>query len=397
MKVKKLKIAIFHLGFFFSGGGEKLVLEEAGELIKRGHDVSLFAPVIDREDCFPDIIKKIKVQSLFFPFSFNFPLRDFFSIVGAIVFTPLTFFRFRKYDCFFGANQPGPLICFFLSKILNKPYVIYLSQPTRLLYPRKVDLEKGFGKGSFNFFYLITKIFRPLIFYLDKISIRGANTILSNGEYMKKIIEEVYNIKTISCPAGCYMQKKLFKTKKTPQFILTTNRHFPQKRLDYAILFLKEIIKIYPQISLVITGATTTYTQKLKNLVKKFKLNEKVIFTNLINEKELINLYSQATVYIYTSPEEDFGMGIIEAMGAGTPAVAWKKAGPATTIVNGKTGFLITPYKKREFINKILLLIEDKKKNILMGRQARIHVKKNYIFAKHNDLLESELLKVLEK
>ena len=60
MKRKKLKIAIFHLGFFFSGGGEKLVLEEAEELIKRGHDVSLFAPVIDRIDCFPDIISTNK-------------------------------------------------------------------------------------------------------------------------------------------------------------------------------------------------------------------------------------------------------------------------------------------------------------------------------------------------
>ena len=397
MKRKKLKIAIFHLGFFFSGGGEKLVLEEAEELIKRGHDVSLFAPVIDRIDCFPDIIKRIEVQSLFFPFSFNFPLRDFVSIVGAIAFTPLTFFRFKKYDVFFGANQPGPLICFFLSKLLNKPYIIYLSQPTRLLYPRKVDLEKGFGKGSFNVFYLITKIFRPLIFHLDKISIRGANTILSNGEYMKNIIEEVYHIETISCPAGCHMQGKSYKEKRITPFILTTNRHFPQKRLDYAILFLKEIIKIYPQILLVITGATTAYTQKLKNLVKKFKLDNKVVFTNLISEKKLKNLYSKATVYIYTSPEEDFGMGIIEAMGAGTPVIAWKKAGPATTIINGKTGYLITPYKKQEFINKIILLIKDKKKNILMGKQAKIHVNKNYTFAKHNDILEDELLKALDK
>ncbi|MFC1625958.1 hypothetical protein ACFL1Q_02875, partial [Patescibacteria group bacterium] len=62
---QKLKIAIFHLGFFFSGGGEKLVIEEASGLTKRGHQVDIYAPVIDKKKCFPDIIGKIKTHSLF--------------------------------------------------------------------------------------------------------------------------------------------------------------------------------------------------------------------------------------------------------------------------------------------------------------------------------------------
>ena len=66
---KKLKIAIFHLGFFFSGGGEKLVLQEALGLTKRGHEVSLFAPVVSKKDCFPDLTKNVKINSLFSPFS----------------------------------------------------------------------------------------------------------------------------------------------------------------------------------------------------------------------------------------------------------------------------------------------------------------------------------------
>lgn len=95
-----MKIAIFHLGFFFSGGGEKLVLEEAFDLTKRGHEVALFAPVVDKKACFPDLIKKAKVHSLFFPFSFNFPLRDFLAIFGAVFLTPFTFWRFAKFDVF---------------------------------------------------------------------------------------------------------------------------------------------------------------------------------------------------------------------------------------------------------------------------------------------------------
>ena len=50
----KLRIAIFHLGFFYSGGGEKLVLEEIRGLRALGHEVTCFAPYVDRERCFPD-------------------------------------------------------------------------------------------------------------------------------------------------------------------------------------------------------------------------------------------------------------------------------------------------------------------------------------------------------
>jgi glycosyltransferase involved in cell wall biosynthesis len=408
MKNKKLKIAIFHLGFFFSGGGEKLVLEEAAGLTKRGHEVSLFAPVVDKEDCFPDLIRKTRVYSLFFPFSFNFPLRDFIAVTGAVFLTPLTFFRYQKYDIFFGANQPGPLICYFLGKILKKPYVIYLAQPTRLLYPRKIDIEEGFGKGSFSMFYFFAHLLRPLIVCLDRISIQGADMILVNGEYMVGKIEKVYKVKGLVCPAGCHPQKKLPNFQKrwrgklrinhkaiSKPYILVTNRHFPQKRFDYAIRVLAKIKKEFPQVSLVITGAPTAYTQELRDLVRKLGLEEKVLFTGLVGESDLLKLYSRAAVYIYTSPEEDFGMGVIESMACGVPVVAWNKAGPSTTIIDSKTGFLVKPYSASEFTKKIIYLLERKGENITMGRKAIAHVRKNYTYTKHNNILEKTLIQVV--
>lgn len=384
------------------------MLEEAAGLTRRGHEVSLFAPVIDKEDCFPDLIKKVRVYSLFFPFSFNFPLRDFMAITGAVFLTPLTFFRYRKFDVFFGANQPGPLICFFLSKILKRPYVIYLAQPTRLLYPRQIDKEEGFGKGSFNVFYLFTRLFRPIILYLDKISIQGADRILVNGEYMVGIIEKVYKVKGIVCPAGCYPQDRPPNYQKrwhgklrinhrviSKPYILVTNRHFPQKRFDYAIRVLAEIKEESPQLSLVITGAPTAYTQELKNLVRKLSMERKVLFTDLVSERDLLKLYSQAAVYVYTSPEEDFGMGVIEAMGAGTPVVAWRYAGPATTILDAKTGYLVKPYSQSEYVKRTIYLLTRKDRNYQMGKDALSYVRRNFSYKRHLDILERTIFSVL--
>lgn len=402
-----MKIAIFHLGFFFSGGGEKLVLEEAAGLTKRGHEVTLFAPVIDKEDCFPDLIKKVKIHALFFPFAFNFPLRDFLAITGSVFLTPFTFWRFAKFDVLFGANQPGALICFFLAQILKKPYVIYLAMPMRLLYPRKIDQEVGFGKGSFNIFFFLAQLFKPLVVFLDKISIQRANTILVNGDYMAGILEKVYGVKVIVCPAGCYPQKKLpdYQNRWQGQlklnnkiiskpFILVTNRHFPQKRFDYAIRVLAEIKEEFPQVSLVITGASTPYTQELKRLIRKLGVEERVCFTGLVSEKELEVLYSQAVVYLYTSPEEDFGMGVIEAMAAGTPVVTWNCAGPTMTVKSGLTGFLAKPHELKDFKKKTLKLLRNPKLAAQFS-QAGWRRSRQFSYQKHNQILETEIGKLL--
>ena len=62
-----MKIAIFHLGFFYSGGGEKLVLEEIRGLRALGHEVECFAPYVDRESCYPDYPEIKEVRALLPP------------------------------------------------------------------------------------------------------------------------------------------------------------------------------------------------------------------------------------------------------------------------------------------------------------------------------------------
>jgi len=403
MQNKSLKIAVFHLGFFFSGGGEKLVIEEALGLSRMGHSVDLYGPVIDVKKCFPDLIKKVNVKPLFYSFGFHFPLRDFIAITFSIIFAPLTFWRFKKYDIFFGANQPGPVICYFLSRILKKPYVIYLAQPTRLLYPREIDRRVGFGKGSFDAFYILTKIFKPLVYFIDKLSITQANAICANGNYIADILNKTYGIKTIVCPAGTHIPKtvlsqsdrwsggvRIGKSYIKKPYILVTNRHFPQKKFEYAIHTLKYLIKRFQAVNLVITGAPTAYTQKIVRLSHKLGVFDLVFFLGLVNEADLTKLYKNACLYLYTSPQEDFGMGVIEAMAAGIPVVAWDSAGPKTTVINGKTGFLAKKEDINDFSSKALIILKDKRLSESLGEGARRQAYR-YSYGKHIEILSQTL------
>ena len=76
--------------------------------------------------------------------------------------------------------------------------------------------------------------------------------------------------------------------------------------------------------------------------------------------KLFYSFYSNASVYVYTAPEEDFGMGVVEAMACATPVVAWDAAGPSKIIKNGKTGLLAKPYVNTDFVDKIQKVIAEK-------------------------------------
>lgn len=408
-KKQKLKIAIFHLAFFYSGGGERLVMEEIDGLTKRGHLVSCFTPTIDKRLCFPDVIQDYDIKTFFPMVPKVIPHSESLDILLACIFFPFIARRFCKYDVILGANQPGPWFGWLIKKLCKTPYVIYLAQLTRVLYPRKIDKEVGvWVKEKSYVLSILVKLTKPLIYLIDRISIAGADKMLVNGNYIGQVLSRIYRRDHLVCPAGANLSGRLYQNRWNGQikannfvinkpYILLTNRHFPQKKFEYAINALEELLRKALPVSLVITGNPTFYTKMLKETVIKNKLKGKVIFTGFVSEKELQNLYAGAAVYVYTAPEEDFGMGILESMAYGVPVVAWDKGGPSKTIINGKTGFLIKPYLQQEFTGKIKYLLLNKKQNIEMGKNAYERVKQSFTYKNHIDILENTLLCIANK
>ncbi|GAI52225.1 unnamed protein product, partial [marine sediment metagenome] len=139
------------------------------------------------------------------------------------------------------------------------------------------------------------------------------------------------------------------------------------------------------------------HTQTLKKMAKRLNLKDKVLFSpGGRNQEELKKLYFNAAVYVFPSKKEDFGIVIIEAMGAGVPVVAWKSGGPTDIVVNGKTGFLAKPFMVGDFAQKILKLLKDKKLRQKMSLVSWQRVKTHFSWEKHLDILEKEIKKALK-
>ena len=399
MRKKSLKIAIFHLAFIYSGGGEKLVLEEAEGLKELGHEVTIFTPVINREKCFPDIIDKFEIKTLLPQFPFIVPEHESAQILITCILAPLLALRFRSFDVILAANQPSPWIAWWVKNFFGIPYVSYLAQPTRFLHPRKIDQKTGLTfskKASVSLSAKLMHRGKRFISWADRVSIKGSNRILANGEYIKKLLEKTYSIKALSCPAGAHPRQGVsFEKRLKKPYLLITNRHFAQKRFEYAIFALSSVLEKFPDYSLKITGAETGYTDELKVLIGRLNLNSRVEFLGYVKEKDLEKLYSEAVVYLYTAPEEDFGMGIVEALGFGTPVVAWNKAGPARIVKDGKTGLLAKPFVASDFSKKCLRIVSDKTLAKRLGSTGLKEVKRNFSSKNHIIILEEALKDVL--
>jgi len=412
--MKRLKIAFFHFGFFYEGGGERLVLKQMAGLEKRGHQTVCFTPILQKGNCYPDWINQAKIKILvpqWLNRSGNGLVIQMLMASWLIIFQ---FWRFFQFDVFVGVAQPGAWMAFCLAKILGKPYLVWLNQPTRFLHPRRVDREVGVRVSDrVGIVIKFLRYLKPVISFFDKKSIQSAPFLMANSQQTASLVEKFYHRKAIvnypgaefNFPQNKFRKKDywrrlkgglIIKRKKVARpFLLITNRHFPQKKFEYAIKVMPFLNQQTAGLNLVITGRQSYYTKFLKKLVYRLGLEKRVIFTGSVGEKDLRRLYQQAAVYLYTAPEEDFGMGIVEAMSAGTPVVAWDEGGPQETVVNGWTGYLVQPYNLEKFAQKIRRILIRPALMKKMGLQGRERAKQ-FSQQKHLDILETNLTAVCQ-
>ena len=402
------RIAVFHCGFTYSGGGERLVIEEVLGLRRRGYQVECFAPTVDATRCYPDLIGQVGVKTFLPQLPRWVPFREAVQMAATSLLMPLYAWRFRGVDVILGCNQPSAWIAWWAARLMDVPYVLYLNQPNRLVYPRNIDRQTGWVSNA-DYRLLAQVVLRATRFvaWADRRSVQEAHQLLVNGGYIGDIIRRTYHRDAVDCPAGCHVASSGFPLPVGSRFsggltingypirrpyVLLTNRHYPQKRFDLAIRAMAEVRKRHPRVQLVIPGPSTSHTATLKALVTELGLEDAVLFLGSISEEELQSLYEGAAVYVYPAPEEDFGMGVIESMAKGVPVVAWNQAGPTVTVAPG-TGHLAEPLEVADYAAGITKFLDDRAANQATGERA-FEWARRFDWERHIDTLERTVLEV---
>ena len=223
----------------------------------------------------------------------------------------------------------------------------------------------------------------------DNDLIRQFDAVVVNGDAFlqikKKIRGDVYDI-----PPGIDAEKfKLinnnirseYSIENDDKILLFVGRFAPLKNLPFLIEGFKEVLKQRDNIKLMLVGEGPL-ENRIKKLVKNYKLQKSVIFTGRIDNKELAKHYSAADIFVMPSVYDNFPNAVLEAMACELPVVATNVGGIPMQVEHGENGFLIESSNVQQFKDAIITLLDDESLAKEMGKRNRKEVKEKYNWMK---------------
>ncbi|MCZ8512555.1 glycosyltransferase family 4 protein [Paenibacillus filicis] len=150
------------------------------------------------------------------------------------------------------------------------------------------------------------------------------------------------------------------------KYIFSAGRLDPLKRVELLIQALKFINKEY---KLVIAGKGK-HEEKLRDLVVKEGVEDRVKFSGFVNDETLINYYSNASMIFFAPKDEDYGFITIEAFKSGKPVITTNDSGGVLEFVRHNGNGLVCNPNSREIADNINNLIENQEKLFQLGKKG---------------------------
>jgi len=172
----------------------------------------------------------------------------------------------------------------------------------------------------------------------------------------------------------------------TEKYILSVGTLEPRKNLTKLV----EAYSILPhqlqrQYQLILVGGQGWNNEQLKKTIINLNLKEKVILPGFVKDEDLPYIYNGASVFIYPSLYEGFGLPPLEAMACGVPVISSNLSSLPEVI--GRAGILVDPQDEIAIAQAIKRLILHPKLAKKIAKQAQIRSKKfSWSLAAHKTL-----------
>jgi len=173
-------------------------------------------------------------------------------------------------------------------------------------------------------------------------------------------------------------EKKAYKSRigiKAGPVIGVIARLSPVKGHKYLLMAVKELLKQYPRLEVLIIGDGPA-KKELVELTMSSDLGRcTFIEESTIDTRIPLSIMD---VFVLPSVQEGLGLSVLEAMAAGVPVVASNVGGVYSLIKDAETGFLVPPKDPVALANAISRMLADKKSALAMANTAREKVKEKF-------------------
>lgn len=261
---------------------------------------------------------------------------------------------------------------FVLPKCLEKYKIDLFFSPNHFLPFKKIKAKSIIV--IHDVFHKVDKKFHPFYYrvYVDFFlprAIRNSNLIITISDCSKKDIIKFYNVPEakikviyeaaddIFRPQNLIPEQKeeLERKYNLPEkFILYTGVLEERKNIE-GVIKIADLLKDKTETPILLFGKIGHGGKKyLRELQKR----ENIQYKGFVKSKDLPYLYNLATIFLFPSFYEGFGLPVLEAMQSGLPVVASNASSLPEVI--GEGGIMHNPKDYEGFATDIIKLLEDK-------------------------------------
>ncbi len=200
----------------------------------------------------------------------------------------------------------------------------------------------------------------------------------NNNKYINSLISSLKNFNylvTVSNTLKDFYKDKIGKTKciYIPNVIdnlpskstnLKENNIINIGRLEYEkghsdlLDIVYEVKKEIKDIRLYLIGDGSK-KEELENKIKDLSLENNVILTGYLSQKEIEKYLIKSKLFVMTSYTESFGLVLIEAMSYKVPCIAYDSADGAKELLKSDNGLLIENRNKEQMVKEIVNLLKS--------------------------------------
>jgi mannosyltransferase len=165
-----------------------------------------------------------------------------------------------------------------------------------------------------------------------------------------------------------------------------------QKGTDLFIEAMCRLLPNFPDFTAVIVGAVTAdqigFARELKSSVAAAGLSERIRFLGERPAAEIPLWFRRVSIVVAPQRFEGFGLVPLEAMASGCAVVATRVGAAYHVVVDGHTGYLVSPGDLDGLMYQLEILMRDPQLTLAMGRCGRAHVLNHFSIEREAAALE---------